>query len=103
MDVKRHYQGHKMNETSKIVLTHDTRIATGIQNSFDFKVMSIYFSKENPFLTILMLPTWEDALWRTHSILSHPSLSTLTRLNPKQLKIVQSQEKLNNAINVSLL
>ena len=32
---------------------------------------------ESPLLVVMTLPAWEDAPWRTHSILSHPNVTTL--------------------------
>jgi hypothetical protein len=58
---------------------------------------------ESPLLVVMMLPAWEDAPWRTHSILSHPNVTTLVQLKPNQLKLITANEQPETNLNITLL
>jgi hypothetical protein len=49
----------------------------------------------SPFLVVLIFKAQEDSPWITHSILSHPNLTTLARLNPNQLNIAPPNKQLD--------
>jgi len=58
---------------------------------------------ESPLLVVKILPSWEDAPRRTHSILSHPNVTTLVQLKPKQLKFSPVSEQLETNLDRTFL
>jgi hypothetical protein len=60
-------------------------------------------SSANPFLVILILLAWEDSTWRTHALLQHPNLTTLTHLPTNQLKLISSHIKIDKDLNLFTL
>jgi hypothetical protein len=58
---------------------------------------------ESPLLVVMILPAWEDAPWRTHSILSDPNVTTLVQLKPNQLKFILVTEQLDTSLDMTHL
>jgi hypothetical protein len=60
-------------------------------------------STESPLLVVMILTAWEDAPWRTRSILSHPNVTTIVQLKPNHLKFIPVSEQLDTNLDMTLL